>query len=94
MIHITDCAKLLPRDGAIGTAVFSSVFQFKTHKIRKGREAPRTYYRFVFNDIMGLEDGEDNGVSVEDIKLAMKGCVMEGYKVQQLPVSHESLHST
>uniref|UniRef100_A0A3Q3X3X9 Interferon-induced protein 44-like n=1 Tax=Mola mola TaxID=94237 RepID=A0A3Q3X3X9_MOLML len=42
------------------------------------RGSPNTYYPFFFNDIMGLE--ENTGVHVEDIKLALKGHVKEGYK--------------
>ncbi|XP_067471777.1 interferon-induced protein 44-like isoform X2 [Thunnus thynnus] len=48
--------------------------QYKTHKINSARSCP-----FVFNDTMGLEEGNNDGVHVEDIKLAMKGHVRENY---------------
>uniref|UniRef100_A0A668VTH6 G domain-containing protein n=1 Tax=Oreochromis aureus TaxID=47969 RepID=A0A668VTH6_OREAU len=48
---------------------------YKTHKIPK--EVSGKYYPFVFNDIMGLEEG--TGVRVEDVKLALMGHVKEGY---------------
>ncbi|XP_028249978.1 interferon-induced protein 44-like isoform X1 [Parambassis ranga] len=54
--------------------------KFQTHKIQTGRGTKKTYYPVVFNDIMGLEEGTDSGVLPEDIMLAMKGHVMEGYK--------------
>ncbi|XP_070844202.1 interferon-induced protein 44-like [Chaetodon trifascialis] len=50
--------------------------KYTTYKIQKGRSG--TFYPFVFNDIMGLE--QHGGVHVEDIKLALKGHVMDGYR--------------
>ncbi|XP_072301558.1 interferon-induced protein 44-like [Eucyclogobius newberryi] len=58
----------------------SFTLQYKTHRIRKGRGQKRSYYPFVFNDIMGLESHQSMGVRAEDIKLAMMGHVKEGYK--------------
>lgn len=57
------------------------VFQFETHRIRKGGGTPRTFYPIVFNDIMGLEPDSNHGARAEDIKLILSGHVMEGYKV-------------
>ncbi|KAI9999679.1 hypothetical protein NQD34_018403 [Periophthalmus magnuspinnatus] len=50
---------------------------FKTHKIRTddGTKIP-----IVFNDIMGLEARQSVGVRPEDIYLAMKGHVKDGYR--------------
>ncbi|XP_018530404.1 interferon-induced protein 44 [Lates calcarifer] len=56
---------------------------YKTHRIPK--EGRGNFYPLVFNDVMGLEEGTERGISVEDIKLAMKGHVKEGYKFN--PVS-------
>ncbi|XP_076612312.1 interferon-induced protein 44-like [Chaetodon auriga] len=50
--------------------------KYTTYKIQKERSD--TFYPFVFNDTMGLS--EDKGVHVEDVKLALKGHVMEGYR--------------
>ncbi|XP_062287342.1 interferon-induced protein 44-like [Scomber scombrus] len=49
----------------------------ETHKIKKGDRGD--FYPFVFNDIRGLENNGENGLSVEDIKLALKGHVPDGY---------------
>lgn len=64
----------------------SGPFQYKTHKISKGGRG--NYYSIVFNDVMGLEEGPGNGVSVDDMILALKGHVKEGYKVQTVAVVH------
>ncbi|XP_037647573.1 interferon-induced protein 44-like isoform X1 [Sebastes umbrosus] len=50
--------------------------QYKTYKIHKD---PESFYSFIFNDIMGFEQGMDSGVPVEDVKLALRGHVKEGY---------------
>lgn len=51
--------------------------KYKTYKIPQ--KSPGTFYPFVFTDIMGLEGAANRGVCVEDIKLAMKGHVNDGY---------------
>ncbi|KAK7925089.1 hypothetical protein WMY93_007399 [Mugilogobius chulae] len=58
----------------------SFTVQYKAHRIRKGRGKTKTYYPFLFNDIMGLESDQNMGVRADDIKLAMMGHVREGYK--------------
>ncbi|XP_035854771.1 interferon-induced protein 44-like [Sander lucioperca] len=53
--------------------------RYETHRIiKEGRGQSKTYYPFIFNDVMGLEKG--GGVCAEDIILALKGHVKEGYK--------------
>ncbi|XP_032440448.1 interferon-induced protein 44-like [Xiphophorus hellerii] len=62
--------------------------EYTTYKIVR---EDRSFCPFVFCDIMGLS--ERGGVLEEDIKLALKGHVKEGYKfnpASQLPESHES----
>ncbi|XP_072218981.1 interferon-induced protein 44-like [Leuresthes tenuis] len=57
--------------------------EYKTYRIKKD---DGSYYPFVCNDIMGLS--KHGGVLVEDIKLALKGHVKDGYKFN--PVSQLS----
>nr|BAK52807.1 microtubule aggregate protein homolog isotype-2 [Paralichthys olivaceus] len=68
-----------PAGGAMTDAVSGSSFtkKYKTFKFSRG---PESTYSFVINDIMGFEEGSDCGVSVEDVKLALRGHVEEGYR--------------
>uniref|UniRef100_A0A3P9NDC7 Interferon-induced protein 44-like n=1 Tax=Poecilia reticulata TaxID=8081 RepID=A0A3P9NDC7_POERE len=52
--------------------------KYQTYEIKK--ESRGNFYPFVFNDIMGLEDGDGRGVRTDDIILALKGHVKDGYK--------------
>ncbi|XP_016523054.1 interferon-induced protein 44-like [Poecilia formosa] len=54
--------------------------KYETHKFIKGRGSSKTFYPLVFNDIMGMEDGTNRGIHPDDIKLALRGHVKEGYK--------------
>lgn len=68
-------------------ATKSFTVQYKTHKIKK-KHGCSEVYPFVFNDIMGLEGGDDVGVRAEDIKLAMMGHVKDKYEFRpQCPIS-------
>ncbi|XP_045897801.1 interferon-induced protein 44-like [Micropterus dolomieu] len=63
---------------ALADNIFHDSFtrKYTTYKIQK--ESPESFYPFVFNDIMGLDP--DKGVQVEDVKLALKGHVKDGYR--------------
>ncbi|KAK1883434.1 Interferon-induced protein 44-like [Dissostichus eleginoides] len=71
---------------AIGGKSYTT--SYKTYKIQKG--GPGTHYPFVFNDIMGLEKDAETGVCVEDVKLAMKGHVKDGYTFNPLSALPEN----
>lgn len=61
--------------------------QFATHRIHKpgGEPGGDSFYPFVFSDTMGLEENPTNsGVCIEDINLALKGHMKEGYQVKLL----------
>ncbi|XP_056596617.1 interferon-induced protein 44-like [Triplophysa dalaica] len=44
---------------------------------------------FVFNDFMGLEDGESHCAHIEDVVKALRGLLTEGCKLNPTPVSAE-----
>ncbi|MEQ2268579.1 hypothetical protein XENORESO_005655 [Xenotaenia resolanae] len=75
----------IPALASATTSDQSFTKKYETHKLIKGRGSSKTYYHVVFNDIMGLEDGDRRGVHADDIKLALRGHVKEGYKFN--PVS-------
>ncbi|XP_028249977.1 interferon-induced protein 44-like isoform X2 [Parambassis ranga] len=70
----------IPAAASAITSDKSFTKKYQTHRIQIGRGDNKKFYPFVFNDIMGVENGMDSGVCPEDIKLAMKGHVKEGYK--------------
>nr|XP_046270443.1 interferon-induced protein 44-like [Scatophagus argus]XP_046270445.1 interferon-induced protein 44-like [Scatophagus argus]XP_046270446.1 interferon-induced protein 44-like [Scatophagus argus]XP_046270447.1 interferon-induced protein 44-like [Scatophagus argus] len=59
----------------IGGKSFTQIY--KTFRFRKNANH---FHPFIMTDIMGLEKNERNGVPLEDLKLALKGHVKEGYK--------------
>ncbi|XP_053086022.1 interferon-induced protein 44-like [Pangasianodon hypophthalmus] len=55
----------------------SFTLKFKTHRLKK--DGPRSFYPFVFTDIMGLEPENGSGVQADDIKSILLGHVKNGY---------------
>ncbi|KAK1877850.1 Interferon-induced protein 44-like [Dissostichus eleginoides] len=77
---------------AAADAFFGECFttKYREYKIQK---VPGTHYPFVFNDIMGIEKDAGRGVCLEDIKLAMKGHVKDGYKFNPIsPITEDNQH--
>ncbi|XP_069576198.1 interferon-induced protein 44-like [Brachyistius frenatus] len=72
----------VPAEASATISNQSHTKMYKTHKFQK--ESRGNFYPLVFNDIMGVEDGTGRGVKVDDIKLAMKGHVMDNYKFNPL----------
>uniref|UniRef100_A0A3Q2CKK3 Uncharacterized protein n=1 Tax=Cyprinodon variegatus TaxID=28743 RepID=A0A3Q2CKK3_CYPVA len=65
---------------------------YETHKFIKGRGSSWTFYSVVFNNIMGLEDGTNHGVHVDDIKPGLRGHVKEGHTFNPVgPLSQDDL---
>ncbi|XP_035985362.1 interferon-induced protein 44 [Fundulus heteroclitus] len=62
---------------SVKTADQSFTKKYETFTIQK--EVRGTFYPFVFNDVMGLEEGVARGVRADDLKLALMGHVKEGY---------------
>ncbi|XP_051244163.1 interferon-induced protein 44-like isoform X1 [Dicentrarchus labrax] len=65
--------------------------EYRTFNIQKG--GPGTFYPFAFTDIVGLQNGTNRGVGVEDIKQAMRGHVKDGYNFNPLSTISEDDHS-
>lgn len=81
----------VPAAASATTAGRSFTKKYETHHIKIGNRNQGTY-PVVFNDIMGLEEGDSEGVHPADIKLTMKGHVKEGYKFNPVcPLSDADL---
>ncbi|XP_068605901.1 interferon-induced protein 44-like [Brachionichthys hirsutus] len=52
--------------------------EYRAYKIQK--DSPGSFYPFLLSDTRGFENHADMGVKVEDIKLALKGHIKDGYQ--------------
>uniref|UniRef100_A0A3Q1CSU2 G domain-containing protein n=1 Tax=Amphiprion ocellaris TaxID=80972 RepID=A0A3Q1CSU2_AMPOC len=66
-----------PTDAVTGSSSFTKNVGIAVFDFTKD---PEGFHSFMFNDLMGFERPAESGVHVEDIKLALKGHVKEGYK--------------
>ncbi|XP_038161029.1 interferon-induced protein 44-like isoform X2 [Cyprinodon tularosa] len=80
----------IPALASATTSDKSFTKKYETHKFIKGRGSSKTFYPLVFNDIMGLEDGEIQGIHASDINLALEGHVKEDHKFNPVgPLSED-----
>ncbi|XP_028249987.1 interferon-induced protein 44-like [Parambassis ranga] len=70
----------IPAAASATTSDTSFTKKYETHKFQITREGQKMYYPVFFNDMMGMEEGTNSGISLKEIELAMKGHVSEGYK--------------
>ncbi|KAK7925087.1 hypothetical protein WMY93_007397, partial [Mugilogobius chulae] len=69
----------------------SHTLKYETHQIYKDGGFSDENFPFVFNDMMGMEEGDKIGVHPKDIKLVMKGHVKEGYMFNPMaPLSKDN----
>ncbi|XP_075942287.1 interferon-induced protein 44-like [Anarhichas minor] len=61
--------------------------KYTAYKIRKD---PDSFYSVIFNDIMGFEQNTETGVDVQDVKLAMRGHMPNGYKFNPIAQLQET----
>ncbi|KAM6913492.1 interferon-induced protein 44-like [Lycodopsis pacificus] len=66
--------------GRASTDAISGSSYTKKYKAYKIRKDAGSFYSVIFNDIMGFEENANTGVDVEDVKLAMRGHMPDGYK--------------
>uniref|UniRef100_A0A3B4X176 G domain-containing protein n=1 Tax=Seriola lalandi dorsalis TaxID=1841481 RepID=A0A3B4X176_SERLL len=75
--------------GLVGAGKSSFINSVQIHNLQDPKGSPNTFYPFVFNNIMGL--GPNKGVLVDDVKLALKGHIKDGYlfnPVSQISEDH------
>ncbi|KAL1280572.1 hypothetical protein QQF64_015172 [Cirrhinus molitorella] len=74
-----------------GTAGTSLTTQFRTYYIKPSNDV--THVPFVLCDTMGLEDGVNTGLDVEDFATILKGHIQDKYQFNPLmPIQSDSPH--